>query len=203
MSARRDDRQLRLEIIGLRNWEPLGVVNALYLPDMFDERKWPPPDLAQRMIGTGDERVMAVRAATFLHEILEPVKRWRNPRLFRNVLDWGCGVGLLERFMPRFLPNAAVTGIDWDEEAIEWCRAALPGKFVVVPGQPPAELPVGPVDLVLGYSVLPRLDRQGQQTWLDAIGKGDEEWGVCSAHPARRAAAPVPHRRGRHRGPRA
>jgi SAM-dependent methyltransferase len=179
-AARRDDRQLRLEIIGLRDWEPLGVVNALYLPGMFDERKWPPPDLAQRMIGTGDERVMAVRAATFLYEILEPIKRWRNPRLFRSVLDWGCGVGLMERFMPRFLPNGTVTGIDWDEEAIEWCRSALPGKFVVVPGQPPAELPVDPADLVLGYSVLPRLDRHGQHAWLDVISRAMQSGGYAA-----------------------
>ena len=178
--ARRSDRELRVEVIGLRDWEPLGAINVLYLPGMFDEREWPPPELAQRTLGTSDARVMAMRSATFMHQMLEPIKRWRTPRLFKQVLDWGCGTGMLERFMPRFLPNATVTGIDWDEEAIEWCRSALPGKFNLVPGQPPSELDVDPADLVLGCSVLPRLDRNGQRAWLDVISRAMKSGGYAA-----------------------
>ena len=48
---RRDDRPLRLEIVGLRNWKPAGVVNAQYLPQMFDRAEWPPTALSQRLLG--------------------------------------------------------------------------------------------------------------------------------------------------------
>ena len=169
MIGRKADRQLHFEVVGLRDWKPVGVVSALYLPGMFDEREWPPAELTERLLGAADTRVLAVRSATFLDEMLEPIRRWRSPRLFRNVLDWGCNVGLLEPFLPRFMVNSTVTGIDWDPEAVEWCRAALPGRFELVPGRPEGPLPVEEADLVLGYSVLPRLDREGQRAWLPAL----------------------------------
>lgn len=167
--GRRDDRPLQFEVVGLRDWRPVGIVNARYLPGMFDEREWPPAELSQRLLGTSDSRILAVRSATFLEEMLAPIRRWRAPRLFRTVLDWGCNVGLLEWFLPRMMLNATVTGVDWDGEAINWCRSALPGRFEVVSGHPAGPLPVEPVDLVLGYSVLPRLDRVAQQAWLPVL----------------------------------
>jgi hypothetical protein len=147
--GRRDDQQLRVEVVGLRDWEPVGVLHAHYLPEMRDERG-------------GPTSLHAVRSATVLDEMLEPIRRWRAPGRFRSVLDWGCGDGLLEQFMPRFLPNASVTGVDRDAKGID------------------RPLPVEHVELVLGHAVLPRLDRAGQAAWLPVLAGAMQSGGYAA-----------------------
>jgi hypothetical protein len=147
--GRRDDRQLRIAVVGLRDWEPVGVLNARYLPEMR---------------AAEDERTSmhAVRGATVLDEMLEPIRSWRAPGRFRSVLDWGRGDGLLEQFMSRFVPNASVTAVDWGAEAID------------------RPLPVEDVDLVLGHAVLPRLDRAGQAAWLPVLARAMRSGGYAA-----------------------
>ena len=112
--------------------------------------------------------------------MLEPIRRWCNPRRFKTVLDWGCGVGILQWFLPRFCPRAAVTGIDWDEEAVAWCRANLPGEFMTVSVDSPASPPADPADLVLSHAAFPRLDREGQRAWLGVLGGATASGGYAA-----------------------
>lgn len=162
----------RLELTALRDLLPVGRMSACYLPGMFEEREWPPGPLAERVLDVSDPRQMALVSLKALHDMLEPVSRQRPLESFRSVLDWGCGCGVLETFMPRLLPAAEITGIDSDEEAIEWClRSGLPGTYRSVPALPPTGLGAGSYDLVLGYSRLPRVGRDDQTAWIAEISR--------------------------------
>jgi SAM-dependent methyltransferase len=119
-----------------------------------------------------EPRKLALVSLNVLHDMLEPVSRHRALESFDSVLDWGCGCGVLEAFMPLLLPEAEITGIDSDEEAVEWCRrSGPPGTYLTVPTMPPTGLPPESFDLVLGYSRLPRLGREGQSAWLAEISR--------------------------------
>jgi SAM-dependent methyltransferase len=159
--------QFRLAV--LQDWMPIGELSAFYLPGMF-EVSWPDAKLAQRLMGTIDPRRLSTDSLRRLHAMLEPVKRYRALESFATVLDWGCRAGYLEAFLSHFMPDAEVTGIDTDEEAIEWTRqSGRPGKFSVVDPAPPTNLPADSFDLVLGHSMLGRLTAEEQSTWLEEL----------------------------------
>ena len=162
----KDEAPVCFDIVALRKWAPLGKMTAYYLPGMFDDLTVPPADLAERLHGESGPNALGLRSLKVLHEMLEPVKRYRALPLFESALDLGSGCGLLELFAGRLLPNAHVTALEFDREAVDWCRTALPGDFLHAGPEPPTELADGSVDIVLGYSVLPRLTREGQRTWL-------------------------------------
>jgi SAM-dependent methyltransferase len=107
-----------------------------------------------------------------LSDMVEPVSGHRDLESFTSVLDWGCGCGVLETFMRQLLPKAEITGIDTDEEAIEWCRrSGSPATYLSVPALPPTDLAPDSFDLVLGYSTLSRLGREGQSAWIAEISR--------------------------------
>jgi GT2 family glycosyltransferase len=166
------DGLARFDLTALRELLPVGRMSACYLPGMFDEREWPPGPLTERVLNVSDPRKLALTSLKTLHDMLEPVSRHRALETFKSVLDWGCGCGALETFMPRLLPAAEITGIDTDGEAIEWCRrSGPPGTYLSVPTLPPTDLPAGSFDLVLGYSSLTRLGREGQSAWIAEISR--------------------------------
>ena len=156
----------RIDVVALREWVPMGTMTAYHRPGMFDALPLPPAALAQRLAGESGPYALGTRSLKVLHELLGPVGRFRDLATFRAVLDWGCGCGLLELYAGEMLPNARLTGVEFDREAVDWCRSALPGEFVHCDAEPAGELPAGSADLVLGYAVLPRLGRQGQRAWL-------------------------------------
>jgi SAM-dependent methyltransferase len=159
--------QFRLAV--LQDWMPVGEISAFYLPGMF-EASWPDAELAQRLMGTADPRCLSTDSLRRLRAMLEPVKRYRLLESFATVLDWGCRAGYLEAFLSHFMPDAEVTGIDTDAEAIEWTRqSGRPGKFSKVDPAQPTNLPADSFDLVLGHSMLGRLTASEQSTWLEEL----------------------------------
>lgn len=84
----------------------------------------------------------------------------------RRILDWGCGVGRLTQHLLNWTP-AAVTGIDIDQSAIDWCNTNLSrGNFSVAPLDPPTGLPDASFDLIIGISVFTHIDQSTQDAWL-------------------------------------
>lgn len=77
------------------------------------------------------------------------------------VLDFGCGCGRVLRHLPRGL---AVTGMDVDRPAVEWCRGHYSGMgFAVI--KPGERLPAadGRFGLIYAFSVFTHLSWEGQQ----------------------------------------
>jgi SAM-dependent methyltransferase len=68
------------------------------------------------------------------------------------------------------MPDAQVTGIDTNTEAIEWARqAARTGEFIAVAPAPPTDLPADSFALVLGYSMLGQMTMEDQWPWLQEL----------------------------------
>jgi SAM-dependent methyltransferase len=158
---------IRFDFTGLRNFLSIGVMRLEYEPGMFESHEWPPKELFSRYVKVPSAEMFSLTSMRIIRELLEPVSRYRTLNSFRSVLDWGCGCGLLEFSIRRFLPEASVTAVDSDVEAIEWCRrSGLPGTFGTLPQSPSTDLEADAFDLVLGYSTLGRLTPAAQETWL-------------------------------------
>ncbi len=161
------DEFICFKVLPLNNWLPVGAMVACYLPGMYNERNWPPTTLAQRLVNESEPQKLAFKSIKYLHEMLLPLQRHRSLGSFTSVLDWGSGCGLLEFFLPHFLPEANLIGIEVDKEAVEWCKqSGLPGEFRAVDHVPPTDLPSDSFDLVLSYSALTHLSRDAQMAWL-------------------------------------
>jgi trans-aconitate methyltransferase len=164
------DSPAALEVVALRDQLPIGRMSFRLLPDMFEEGTWPEAELARRLWGTGNSRALAIRGSNCAYDLLTTLGRYRSLESFGSVLDWGCGVGLLQPFLGSYLPDATITGIDFDEDAVQWCRrAGFAGTFSATGVLPPTELPPESFDLVLGNAILPRLRREEQLAWLQEL----------------------------------
>jgi SAM-dependent methyltransferase len=121
--------RIRFEVIAYRGLEAVGTISAWYLDGMYDSMPAPPPPLAERHWGTGEPRRLALASLGTASAMLEAVDRYRRLDSFESLLDWGCGIGLLERYVSGIAPGAALTAVDWDREALAWARAAgLPAR---------------------------------------------------------------------------
>jgi SAM-dependent methyltransferase len=86
---------------------------------------------------------------------------------FSAVLDFGCGVGRVIRWLGPGHASLRLHGADIDGEAIEWCRGALPfAEFSTTLPEPPLRFSDGQFDLVYGISVFTHLDEALQFAWL-------------------------------------
>jgi SAM-dependent methyltransferase len=88
---------------------------------------------------------------------------------FPNVLDFGCGVGRVLRWLQALLPDAHLAGSDSDHAAIAWIREHYPAVDTAAIGDeglPPLPFEDGRFDLVLGYSVFTHLNARYQDAWL-------------------------------------
>jgi SAM-dependent methyltransferase len=113
--------------------------------------------------------------------MLEPVTRCRSAESFRSVLDWGCGLGLLEPHLAKLAPRAALTGLGTDGEALEWARAAgLPGEFGQLGDTPPAPPADASFDLVVGHGTLSHVRSGVRAAWLDELHRLTEPAGYLA-----------------------
>ncbi len=88
---------------------------------------------------------------------------------FRDVLDFGCGVGRIIRHW-RTTPGPAWHGTDYNPDLIEWCRNHL--KFAdfrvnTLSGELPYE--AESFDFIYAFSVFTHLSEQLQLFWLNEL----------------------------------
>jgi SAM-dependent methyltransferase len=128
----------------------------------------PPPDLRIRVHGSADPMTFTKEGSTAYIRLERFLQTYFAKRLqdFASILDWGCGSGRMLRYFPeQVLQN--LTGIDIDQEAIEWCRQAFPhGQFLAVAMQPPTPLASETFDLIYANSVLTHLRENDHLQWL-------------------------------------
>ena len=93
----------------------------------------------------------------------------RSLQEFRHVLDFGCGVGRVLRWLQTLMPAASFSAYEIDESAIAWIRQHYPAVEIGPPtheGLPPTQFDDACFDLVLAYSVFTHLDLRYQDAWL-------------------------------------
>src|SRR5262249_32973151 len=90
---------------------------------------------------------------------------------FRHILDWGCGVGRLTRFLACAQPRQErVFAADIDTDNTGWCRDNLTGVITsTIDPVPPTPFSNDFFDLIIGNSVFTHLDRNSQLAWLQEL----------------------------------
>ncbi len=156
----------RFELLGMRDWLPVGRLPIHFEPGMLEE-PLPSGELLQRLHGHADPTRVALRTALAANALLDGVSRYRSLESFRRVVHWGAGSGLLLRLAARRLPEASLTGIEADAELVAWAEAleAAP-RLLVVAEDPPAPLEDGSADLVLRDRPLSALSASQLDAWL-------------------------------------
>jgi SAM-dependent methyltransferase len=156
----------RFELLGMRDWLPVGRLPIHVEPGMLEE-PLPPGELLQRLHGHGDPTRVALRTALAANALLDGVSRYRQLESFRSVVHWEAGTGLLLRLAARRLPDAALVGIESDPEVVAWADS-LEGspRLLVAAADPPTPLDEGSADLVLRDRPLSTLSAPQLDAWL-------------------------------------
>lgn len=107
-----------------------------------------------------------------------------------EVLEWGSGPGRLIRHMPKLLARRepSMTGSDFNERSVAWCRDNLPGiEFVTNDLLPPLPLPDNRFDAIYNFSVLTHLSEEAQLAWAQELKRTLKPGGllICTTHGER------------------
>jgi len=87
-----------------------------------------------------------------------------------SILDFGCGSGRVIRNFRHLPPSAKLSGCDYNEALVSWCRANLPfAAFDPNQLEPPLPYSESAFDLVYAYSVFTHLSENLQFRWLGEL----------------------------------
>ena len=89
---------------------------------------------------------------------------------YRDICDWGSGCARVVQGVHRLTPGSSITGLDIDQDNVEWCQRSIPfARFLTVPLMPPAPVAEGQFDLLYGFSVFTHLTKDAFEAWRDEI----------------------------------
>jgi len=90
-----------------------------------------------------------------------------------SVLDFGCGVGRIARWLASDVIAAGGTfhGSDLNPKLVAWCAANLPGSYGRNRLRPPLDVADDQVDLVYAHSVLTHLTEATAGAWLAELAR--------------------------------
>jgi SAM-dependent methyltransferase len=165
------DRFWRFDAAPGGHYDPADWRRAIHYMNPTQERfPFPPAANMARVIGDTSVARFAMGGATIFNNVASYLREmglgWGD---FPQILDWGCGAGRLTRYLIGETP-CSVTGVDIDDDNIEWCRQTYTGStFHTVPLRPPTDLPAGQFDLVFGLSVFTHLQEADQFVWLEEL----------------------------------
>ena len=138
--------------------------------DLSASALMPPGPMRLRVAGTDHEEWFHVSGRITCESYEAALSTMgRDASEFRNVLDFGCGVGRVLRWLQPLMSRARIAGSEIDEAAIAWIREHYPDvemAAVTNNGLPPLPFDDERFDLVLMYSVFTHLDVSYQDAWL-------------------------------------
>jgi SAM-dependent methyltransferase len=88
----------------------------------------------------------------------------------RNFLDWGVGCGRVARHLA-MEEHINITGIDIDEDNLNWCKENLIGDYKVVGLIPPTPFDDNQFDVIYSCSVLSHLTEDVAHQWLSELAR--------------------------------
>jgi SAM-dependent methyltransferase len=95
-------------------------------------------------------------------------------------LEWGCGPACVIRHLPAMLPpGSQITGSDYNERTIAWCRSTFPNiQFQENQLGPPLPFGSGEFRCTCGLSVLTHLSKHMCSAWLKELDRVTQEGGI-------------------------
>lgn len=131
----------------------------------------PPPALAYDAFGYVNWDLYhqsGIRHASIIAEI---IKRHLPMEREVKVLEWGCGPGRVIRHLPDALSQPMkITGTDYNEKTIAWCKCAFPQfQFVVNDLTPPLPINNEVFDVILARSVFTHLSEEAHFKWMTEL----------------------------------
>lgn len=146
----------------------------------------PPPDLAFDAYNNVDwnhyKRVGELHASVFADIVSRHAVAGNL-----SVFEWGCGPGRLIRHMDGLLDGYTLqlTGSDYNDRTIDWCRENLPGiQFLKNDLMPPLPIADDQFDVAYCFSVFTHLSENAQRAWAAELRRVLKPGGlfICSTH---------------------
>ena len=83
------------------------------------------------------------------------------------ILDWGCGCARVCRYIKE--KQGKLIGVDINEEAINWCKERIVGRFEVSTSLPPLSFSDNHFKVIYGVSILTHLSPEDQKLWINEL----------------------------------
>ena len=160
---------MRLDLVSDQGMHAHSYRHAWFQPDPDSQIPMPEGWRVKRTIGVADAdsylrggATIACRLDGYLRE------RFARPLSgFEKILDWGCGCARVTRHLVKLAKPSAVTGVDIDEDNVNWCAENISSaRFLEIEEYPPTDFTQGEFDLVIGISVFTHLSEGTQFKWL-------------------------------------
>lgn len=156
-------------VTAMHDWLPAGRIEMTYPTATMGDRRRPPTALARRLTGHDDPTAVAARATRSTAVMLARLGEHLDLESAGRVLEWGVDTGLLQPALSVELEGAAITGVGFDREAVDWARRELPGDFVLAGRAAALDLPAERFEAVIGCSALSHLRPDEQRPWLEEL----------------------------------
>lgn len=133
----------------------------------FDLPGFPPAEVQESFVGASAEAALHT-VYPFYCRIKQYAKEGGHPLTPQStVLDFGCGWGRVSRFFLRDLKPENIYGVDVLKSAIDLVRQSnIPGRYSVIPTQPPLDFPDGSFDVIYAFSVFSHLPEKLANHWV-------------------------------------
>ncbi len=132
----------------------------------------PPPELRARVHGSRHEASFFLEGSSNFEKARIAIQKYskKDYRDFNRILDWGCGCGRLTRHFSSIAKRTEITGVDIDDESVDWCSQNLGfGEFQPISTEPPTGFPNNRFDLIIGVSIFTHLREEDQLAWLEEL----------------------------------
>jgi len=128
-----------------------------------------PPDTLLYETGKQDYAAYFQSGQEAAAEIKSLCKLFSNSSI-HSILDWGCGVGRVTRYLPTYFPEAHIVGADANPNCIEWLQNNIPDiQWILSNATDRGENLIGSYDLIIALSVLTHLPANEQANWLNKL----------------------------------
>lgn len=133
----------------------------------------PPAELRYRVHGNLSQKAFLNVGKQVAHNIRKCIERvggdWSS---YNDILDFGCGSARVIRFFLVEDFDKRYTGIDINQELVDWCTSHIDGvDWRLTPSHPPTGMEDNSFDLIYGVSVFSHLDQELQTLWLKELNR--------------------------------
>jgi SAM-dependent methyltransferase len=162
------DEPIRFELLGIRDWLPVGHLRMDYEPALTNAPT-PPAELLTKVYGYSNPTPLQMRTALAGQALLDALSHYRLLDGFRDAVIWDAGCGLLAPLAARRLPSAKISALVEDADSRAWLADTGTVQTEPMEQGPPTALADGIADLVLRDRPLAILSDDQLVGWLGEL----------------------------------